>query len=155
MTKFVLPGKSKVVNGTILAPENAGLRIIFNIVGQDGKYEGKLDKLLNKRWATTRTDYKGWWASQHNFKAGQSMTTAVASDCWVVQALVKDKEGKVDSKALNTAVNALRRTAREDSGSVHVSEFLCEEVPELKALLTEHLVEEGINVYFYKEVEQK
>jgi hypothetical protein len=155
MPKFVLPGKTKIVNGTILAPENAGLRIIFNLVAQDGKYEGNLDKLLNKRWANVRGDYRSWYASQFNFKLGQSTTTAVASDCWVVQALVKDKDGKVDVKSLNMAVNALRRQAREDGASVHISEFLCDEVPELREMAQTLLVEEGVNVYFYKEAEKK
>lgn len=142
----------KQVNATILAPENAGLRIILDLVGQDGKFDAPLDKLLAVRWPASKSTFKEWYATQHNFKLGLLNTsTAVASDTWICFALVKDKEGKVDQKALETAVKKTGDFCRSEKASLHVSTLLVSDVPELKQLLVSHLVEQGTNVYFYNE----
>lgn len=151
MKKFITPGKFKQINATILAPENAGLRLILNVVGQNGKFESKLDGILSKKWVKVREDYKGWFATQHNFKMGWLNNTAVGSDTWVVNMLVEDKEGKVDTKALQVAVKKVADMAKYERASVHVSAITVSEIPELQQLLTSHLIEEGVNVYFYNE----
>lgn len=151
MNKFTQPGKMKQVNATILAPELAGLRLIVNVCGQNGKFDSKLDTLLTKRWAKTREDYKEWYATQHNFKLGMLNTTAVASDTWVASLLVKNKEDVVDPVALKTAVKKLGELCKYEKASAHISTLVLDEVPELKELLVKGLVEEGINVFTYVE----
>jgi hypothetical protein len=151
MNKFITQGKAKQVNATILAPENAGLRMILNVCALDGKFESKLDGVLTKKWSKVREDYKGWHATQHDFKPGSLNTTAVASDIWVINMLAKDKDGKLDQTALQTGVKKLGAMAKYERGSVHVSTFLTAEVPALQDLLVKHLIEEGVNVYFYNE----
>lgn len=141
----------KQVNATILAPELAGLRLIVNVCGQNGKFDSKLDTLLTKRWAKTREDYKEWYATQHNFKLGMLNTTAVASDTWVASLLVKNKEDVVDPVALKTAVKKLGELCKYEKASAHISTLVLDEVPELKELLVKGLVEEGINVFTYVE----
>lgn len=156
MKKFTIPGRTKQINATILAPENAGLRIILNICGQSGKFESKLDKLLCSRWARVKSDYKEWHATQYNFKLGMLNTnSAVASDTWVCNALVKDKNDVVDNVALETAIKKLSALCKYERASLHVSNILVDECPGLKDLLTTHLIDDGVNVYFYAEPEKK
>lgn len=149
--KFLKLGRVKEVNATVLAPENAGLRMIVNVCAQDGKFDGKLDNLLTKRWAKVREDYKGWYAGQQNFKLGATNSTATASDIWVMSLLAKDKDGKLNETALATAVKKLGEVAKYENASAHISNLLVEEMPTLKPLLTKYLVENGVNVYFYNE----
>lgn len=151
MNKFTIPGKVKQINATILAPENAGLRLVLNTCAQNGKFDSQLDSILSKKWTKVREDYKGWYATQHNFKMGWLNNTAVASDTWVVNMLVEDKEGKLDDKALQLAVKKVAELAKYERASVHVSNLLTSNMPNLQQLLVTHLVEEGINVYFYTE----
>jgi hypothetical protein len=151
MNKFVQAGKVKQVKATILAPENAGLRIVLNAVGQSGKFDTKLDTLLTKKWLKVREDYRGWFASQQNFKLGCVNNTAVASDIWVVNMLVQDKEDKFSQEGLQAAVKKLADLAKYEKASVHVSTLLTAEIPTLQDLLLTHLVENGIHVYFYEE----
>lgn len=152
MNKFVKQGKFKQLNATILAPENAGLRIILNLCGENGKFESKLDKLLCSRWTRVRTDFKEWHATQHNFKLGLLNTnSAVSSDTWVVEALVKDKEDKLDEKALDVAMKKLGDLCKYENASLHVSDILMVEAPSLKEFLIKHLIENSVNVYVYTE----
>jgi hypothetical protein len=151
MNKFISPGKVKQVNATILAPELAGLRLVLNACGQNGKFESQLATVLTKKWAKVREDYKGWYASQHNFKMGAINTTAVSSDTWVVNLLVEDKEGKVDPVVLETAVKKVADLAHYEHASVHISNLLVNQLPTIQPLLTKYLVETGTNVFFYNE----
>lgn len=149
---FKQPGKVKVINGSIITPHNAGLRIILNLCSQSGKYDNNLDVLLTKRWPKVKTDYREWYATQHNFKLGALNTnTALSSDTWMVQALVKDKNDKVDDKALDAAIKHLGNFAVAENASVHISTILVNEVPTLNDLLTKYVVERGVNCYFYEE----
>jgi hypothetical protein len=153
MNKFAPKGRVKQVSGTILAPENAGLRFVLNLCGQDGKYEAPLDKLLSSRWAQVKTNYKEWYATQKDFKLGMvnSNTCAVASDTVIVSALVKDKNNVVNSVALETAMKKVGAMANYERASVHISTMLVESAPQLTELATKYLIEQGINCYFYTE----
>lgn len=148
---FMPQGKLKQVNATVLTPENAGLRLVINACGQNGKFESKLDLMLTKRWSRVRTDFKEWYATQLNFKMGSLNTTAVASDTWVVNMLVEGKDGKIDDKGLQLAAKELGRLAKAEQASVHVSSILINEAPALQQLLVSNLIEQGINVYIYTE----
>jgi len=151
MKKFVTAGKVKQVKATILAPELAGLRLIINACAQNGKFDAPLEALLTKRWANVRQSYKEWYATQHNFKLGLLNTTPVTSDTWVVNLLVKDKEGKFDSNAVKVAIKKLLDLCKYEKASVHVSDLLVSEIPELSNILIENLVDDGVNVFFYTE----
>lgn len=151
MNKFNVQGKAKQVSASVLNPLNAGLRFIINVCAQSGKYDSPLDTLLSKRWVKVREDYKGWYATQHNFKPGLLNTTAVSSDTWVVNMLVKDKDNNVSDVALKTAAKKLSDLSKYEHASVHVSNLLVKEMPELMDLLKTHLLDEGVNVYFYEE----
>ena len=153
MKKFVIPGKVRQVKATILAPENAGLRLILNACSVNGKFETPLDNILTKKWARVKQSYKEWYATQHNFKPGLLNTTAVSSDTWVVNMLVKDKDDQVSLDALKQAVKKLSEMAKYERASLHTSTLLIAEVPQLQELLLQ-LAEDGINCYFYEEPKQ-
>jgi hypothetical protein len=151
MGKFTPQGKTKIVNASILSPENSGLRFILNVVGQDGKFISPLNLILAKRWAKVKEDNSYWFVTQMNFKLGSLNETAVASDTWIISMLVQDKTGKVDQKALQVAVKKLGEKAKYEKASIHVSSLLTSTIPELQDLLIKGLVEEGVSVYFYNE----
>lgn len=155
MNKFQTPGKVRTVNASILAPELAGLRIIINVVGQDGKFESELDKLLTKKWANVRTRYKSWYAEQQNFKLGCIDNVSVASDIWIVNLLAFDKENKFSPDGLNSAVKKLAALAKYENASVHCSSLLVGDVPKLQELLLKDLAENGIHCFFYQEQDAK
>jgi hypothetical protein len=155
MNKFQQPGKVKTVNASILNPELAGLRMIINLVGQDGKFESQLDKLLTKKWSTARSRYRTWYAEQQNFKLGCIDNIAVASDVWIINLLTFDKDNKFNQDGLNTAVKKLAALAKYENASVHCSSMLVDEVPTLKDLLLKDLAENGIHCFFYKEADGK
>jgi len=149
--RFIQAGRAKQLNGTVTAPEQAGLKFVLNAVSQNGEFKAPLDTLLTKRWSKTKEDYKGWYATQHNFKMGSLHDTAVASDTWVVSMLVKDKDGVVDTVALATAMKKLTAMCKYEHASVHVSNLLLADVPALGDLIKTALLDEGINVYFYSD----
>ena len=156
MNKFTIPGKVKQLNATIVAPELAGLRLVLNACAQNGKFETPLETLLTKRWSKVKTDYKEWYATQHNFKPGSLHSTAVASDTWTVSMLVKDKDGVVSEDAVKLAVKKLAVMVKDERGSsLHVSNLLVAEIPQLPELLMTNIVEAGVNVYYYTEPSQK
>jgi hypothetical protein len=151
MNKFIQQGLVKQISATVLAPVNAGLRLILNFTSESGSFEGKFDKLLSKRWTRVREDFKFAFATRQNFKPGSITTTAVGSDTWVVNMLCKDKDGTLDKKTLALGMRNLVNMAKSEHGSVHVSNLLLEELPELNELVVKNLVENGVNVYLYEE----
>lgn len=151
MNKFIAPGKTKLVNGTIIAPENAGLRFVVNVVSQNGTFDSALDKILAKKYNTAKLAYKEWHATQRGFKLGSIKDVAVNADIWVMHMLVEDKDGNVNEAALKTAVKKLGELAKYERASVHVSTLLTKAIPQLESLLAEHLVQEGVTTYFYEE----
>jgi hypothetical protein len=151
MNKFTPQGKVKVVQSSVLNPENAGLRLIVNLCSKDGKFENKLDKLLTSKWNRVREEYKGWYASQHNFKTGELMHMAVSSEIWVVSLLVREADGKIDDKTAAKAVSKLAALAKYENASVHCSNILVEEYPQLKDLLVSSVAQNGTHTYFYDE----
>jgi hypothetical protein len=151
MNKFITPGKTKIVKGTILAPENAGLRFVINIVGQDGTFNSDLDKILAKKYNNVKLAYKEWYATQLGFKLGAIKDVAVSSDIWIKHLLVRDKNGNINDAGLQSAIKKLGEQAKYERASVHVSTMLTKNTPQLESLLIEHLVEEGITTYFYDE----
>lgn len=151
MQKFIQPAKVKHVKGSVIAPENAGLRIILNLCSQSGKYNSTLFSALTKRWMRVREDYKNWFAGQVNFKLGNISTTAIASDTWVVHSLCFDKEEALNAEALKACVKKIVTLAKSEKASLHVSEFLFRDVPELKTLLEQEVPTQGVLLYEYSE----
>jgi hypothetical protein len=150
-TKFVQKGKVKVVKGSILTPEYAGLRLIINFVNSSGKPEGPLYQIFDKKWKKIKEETKGWYASRVNFKLGEVSTIAVQSDTWVINCLCQDELMAVQEKALDNCVKKISDMAKNEKASVHVSSLLLQSYPELMNKLNKNLVDVGINVSVYEE----
>ena len=151
MNKFVPKGKSKIVTGSILTPEYAGLRLIINFVNLSGKADSAMTELLDKKWKKIKEEVKGWHATRVNFKLGQVNTIAVQSDVWVINCLCQDENLKIDSKAIEGCIKKISEMALNEKASVHVSNILVNEYPDIVKLLTEKLLDNGINVSYYQE----
>lgn len=65
--KFQMQGKVKVINGSILTPENGGLRFVLNTNNLSGKVVGPLYTLFDKKWKKVREETKGWYANNIAF----------------------------------------------------------------------------------------
>jgi hypothetical protein len=151
MQKFIQPGKVKEIVGSVVAPQNSGLRFILDIVGPSGKFDAPLDLILTKKWAKAREQYRSWYANQRDFKPGLLSNAAVASDTWIVYMLARDVDGKVDVKALQVGVKKLQSLAKYENASVHISTLLTTEIAGFQDLLLENLAKNGITTYFYTE----
>jgi hypothetical protein len=151
MSKFTPKGKVKVVKGSILTPEYAGLRLIVNFVNKNGKPEGPLYEVFDKKWKKIKEETKGWYASRINFKLGEINTVAVQSDTWVINCLCQDEENAVQEKALDDCIKKVATMAKNEKASVHVPNLLLQSCPKLMENLNSQLVENGINVSVYEE----
>ena len=152
--KFRVMGKNKTITGTILVPEASGLRMIMAAAPESGKPDDGLYGLLETKWKNVKSELKGWFQHQVNYKLGNIQETAVNSDVWIVHCLFIDKAGKVDEKALDSCLKKLCQKAKYDKGTVHVSTLLTKAVSGLEAKLVKELVENGVSVFFYEEAKK-
>lgn len=153
MNMFQPKGKTKLIKGTILAPENAGLRFVLSVNNLAGKADSPLYSIFDKKWRQVKQDCKGWFANKTGaYKLGAVNTTAVQSDTWVIHMLCQDADSKTDLKSLEACLKKVVDMAKYEKATVHVSSVLVEYIPEITELLDTHLIKNGISVYFYEEV---
>lgn len=153
MNKFQPSGKVKLIKGSILAPENAGLRFVLSVNNLAGKTEGNpLYPIFDKKWKKVKEESKGWYATKTGaYKLGAINVTAVQSDTWVIHMLCQDEKLTMNTSALEDCLKQVCAKAKYEKASVHVSSVLLEILPEFKDLLTKHLVSEGLNLLVYTE----
>ena len=153
VNKFQTPGRTKQIKGSILTPENAGLRFILSVNNTQGKPEGNpLLPTFDKKWKKVREESRGWFATKTGaYKLGAINTTAVQSDTWVIHMLCQGDDLQVDPKGLEACLVKVAASAKYEKATVHVSTLLTDNIPELAGLLTEHLLKDGVSVYFYQE----
>jgi hypothetical protein len=153
VNKFQQPGRVKVIKGSILTPENAGLRFVLSINNMEGKPDGNpLLPIFDKKWKKVKEESRGWYATKTGaYKLGAINTTAVQSDTWVIHMLCQDGKFNTDTKALEECLKKVCASAKYERASVHVSTVLTGAVPELTDLLNTCLVEQGVSVSFYEE----
>lgn len=153
MNKFQPQGKTKLIKGSILAPENAGLRFVLSINNTRGNPDGNpLLPFFDKKWKQVRADSKGWFATKTGaYKLGATNTSAVQSDTWVIHMLCQNDDLAVDAVGLEECLKKVSASAKYEKATVHVSTILTDAVPELVSLLNKHLVDNGVSVYLYEE----
>jgi len=153
MNKFQPQGKVKVVKGSILAPENAGLRFVLSINNLAGKSDNNpLYPIFEKKWKKVKEEAKGWYATKTGaYKLGAINVTAVQSDTWVIHMLCQDENLSTNSSALGECLKQVCAKAKYENASVHVSSALLEAMPELKELLTKNITSQGLNLLVYTE----
>jgi hypothetical protein len=150
--RFQPMGKTKLIKGSILAPENAGLRFVLSINNMAGKTESPLYPLFDKKWKKVKEEAKGWYNTRTgDYKLGATNTTAVQSDTWVIHMLCQTDKLDTDLDALESCLNKVCASAKYEKATVHVSTLLTDSIPELSALLSKCLIEKGVSVYFYEE----
>jgi len=151
-SKFQPAGRTKLIKGSILAPENAGLRFVLSVTNMAGKIESPLYPVFEKKWKKVKEEAKGWFNTKTGaYKLGATNNTAVQSDTWVIHLLCQDEELKTNVKALEECLNKVCASAKFEKASVHVSTLLTDSIPELSGLLTKTLLDKGVSVYFYEE----
>tara|TARA_R110000868_G_scaffold67046_6_gene199266 strand:- start:1300 stop:1767 length:468 start_codon:yes stop_codon:yes gene_type:complete len=151
--KFQMQGKVKVINGSILTPENGGLRFVLNTNNLSGKVVGPLYSLFDKKWKKVREETKGWYANKTGaYKLGAVNTTAVQSDVWVIHMLCQGADLLTDVPALTECLKKVAQSAKSEKATVHISQLLVDEIPSLQDLVDKCLVKSGISVSYYKEV---
>ena len=153
VNKFQPAGKVKVVNGSILAPENAGLRFVLSLNNLAGKTDDNpLYPIFEKKWKKVKEEAKGWYATKTGaYKLGAVNITAVQSDTWVIHMLCQDESLKTKVSAVEDCLKQVCAKAKYEKASVHVSTLLLNSIPELKDLLNKHIVSEGLNILIYTE----
>jgi hypothetical protein len=154
VNRFKPLGKTKIIKGTVLAPENAGLRFVLSVNNMAGKPENPLFPIFDKKWKQVRQESMGWFATKTGaYKLGAVMTTAVQSDTWVIHMLFQDENLTTDLKALEVCLKKVSDMAKYEKASVHVSSILVNLVPEITKMLDEQLIQNGISVYYYEETQ--
>jgi len=151
--KFKQQGKFKVVEGSILTPENSGLKLIVNFINMKGTVDDEIYKTFDKKWQKIKQDVKGLYSTKTGeYKLGtlSKETTAVQSDVWVAHLLVKN-EGVVNDEALGVALKKLATFALAEKATVHVSSLLMKQSNKMLELLKTHLLENGVSVAVYNE----
>ncbi len=153
MNRFQTQGKTKTIKGTILAPENAGLRFVLSVNNMAGKPENPLFPIFEKKWRQVKQESRGWFATKTGaYKLGAINTTAVQSDTWVLHMLCQTEELQTDLEALEVCLKKVNDMAKYEKASVHVSMLLVDLIPELPQLLDKQMIKTGTSVYYYEEV---
>ena len=152
MNKFQQAGKVKVITGTILNPHNAGLQFVLSINNMVGKPENPLFPIFDKKWKKVKEESRGWFTNKTGaYKLGAINTTAVQSDVWVIHMLCQDEKLATDLNGLSECLKKVCVSAKFEQASIHISTILNKAIPELPNLVNEHLVNQGVSVYFYEE----
>lgn len=154
MNKFTQAGRIKECTGSVLTPQNAGLKMVLSVCSQSGLYESPFYNMITKRYTKVKSDYREWFVTQQGLKLGNLNTTAITSETWVMQAVCLDGKEKLDKKALEACVTKLIDQAKYEKASIHISDLLLKEVPALKKLLMTAIPEAGLNLYVYDEKAQ-
>lgn len=151
--KFQQAGKVKIVKGSILNPENGGLRFILNVTNLAGKTNDPIYTVFNKKWPKVKSEVRGWYATKTGaFKVGTVNTLSVQSDIWVVSALCQKEDLTTDIVGLEKCLTEICKMAKYEKASVAVSTILTSSIPELTDFIEKHLVNQGVAVSFYEEL---
>lgn len=150
---FQTAGRFKKINGSILAPQNAGLRFVLSVNNLSGKTDNHpLYPTFENKWKKVKEEARGWYATKTGaYKLGAINTTAVQSDTWVIHMLCQDENLKTDSKALEECLKKVCVNAKYEQASVHVSSLLTSVIPDFLEMCNKYLISQGVSVCYYEE----
>jgi hypothetical protein len=121
-----------------------------------GKMESPLYPIIDKKWANVKKEVRGWYVNKTGaYKLGAVHSVAIQSDVWAISCLVQDENLNTDLTAFKTALKEVAKMAKYERAGVHISSALTDEVPELKELVEEMLLGQGVNVVYYEEENSK
>lgn len=153
MNKFVVPGKFKQIEGSVLLPHFSGLRLILNLTSVSGKVDTTLETKLTTKWAAVKKTLKQVFVDRVNCKLGHLEHSMVDSETWVSSLYCLDTENKFIETAFDQAFKKIVAFLKTEKASLHVSNTLFNDFPEIKDKISQ-LPLEGINLYFYNETNQ-
>ena len=152
--RFQQAGRVKIVQGSILTPQDGGLRFVLNLNNMAGKAESPLYPIFEKKWPKVKQEAKGWFNTRTGaYKLGAVTSTAVQSDVWVIHMLCQGEDLQTDQTGLEKCLKEVCKMAKYERATVHVSSLLVAAVPELQELLNTQLVDQGVSVSFYEETQ--
>ncbi len=150
--RFQVKGKVKVIKGSILSPESAGLRFVLSVDNLDGKTDSAWFLLFDKKWRKVKEESKGWYATKTGArKLGSVKTTSLQSDVWAIHLLCQDEKKVINLASLEQCLKETCKMAKYEKSTVHISSLLTDAIPELKDLAIKHFAENGVSTYFYDE----
>jgi hypothetical protein len=152
VNKFQPTGKVKLIKGSILNPQDGGLRFILNIANLNGTTEAPIYQVFNKKWPKIKAEVRGWWATKTGaYKVGAIHNLAIQSDIWCETLLCQKEDGSTDLVGLDKCLVEVAKQAKYEKASVAISTLLVEAIPELSELVTTRLVNQGVTVTYYEE----
>ncbi len=146
--RFIKAGTFRKTQSDFTTPENSGLRLLLNPIDLQAVFQHSINVKIATKWKKVREEAKGWWSNRQNFKMGEVQTVAVQSDVWIINALCLS-ENATDEVALESCLKKCVAMAKYEKASIHVSEDMFN-LSGFEALATKLMLNEGINVYVYR-----
>ena len=147
MEKKFLLGHIKTMKGSAEIPNSADNRVILLFTDTNGEIVDPLGKKLIKRWEKVKTEFRGWYRSQVDFKLGKTLPITVQTDTTILCLLVL-KDNVMDLSALKDAMISAGRWTAGNKYNVHVNK-IDSNWSEIESMLTEYFVKSGVNVTIY------
>jgi len=143
----------KTVNSTIVAPIKGGLKFVLSVARVDGGLDNPMMDIFSKRWSGFRKDLASIYATRTgSYKLGfVAQPYCVQSDVWVMHCVCINEKGKLDLNAFRACLSSLRKSAKDEKATLHVSNILLAKFPKMSKLIEEEISANGIMVYIYEE----
>ena len=160
----MLKGMLRYVEGDATLPSGGGHRMIIHCCNTEGAWGAGFVVALSKRWKKPENEYRLWYRSQgegrNKFKLGEIQVVDIQSDLAVVNMIgqkgcYQDKDGNppIRYDAIKSCLEKVAKEAKDRGSSVHAPRFGAGlaggDWNKIEALLTECLINKGINVTVY------
>jgi O-acetyl-ADP-ribose deacetylase (regulator of RNase III) len=153
-------GLLRFVKGDATQPQSGKLKYILQIVNNEGAYGAGFSGAVKARWPKVELEYRQWWREKYGkLKLGDIQEIQVTSDLIVVNMVAQDGVVSYKNKkpikydALKTCLAKIGKEMVNYNSSVHIPRIGCGlaggEWEEVEKLITEELLERGINVTVY------
>jgi hypothetical protein len=121
-SEFIQKGELRSKTGSATQPEAGGHRIVLNFCDASGNdwADDTPEKIIGKRWDKVALEYRRWYRSQHYFRIGELKEVNVQSDTCIVNMLVKDENGQINTEAVEKCIDKVGEMAVNYGSSVHV-----------------------------------
>lgn len=162
-SKIINRGLLKYVEGDATITRGGGHRLLIHICNDVGGWGRGFVLVLSKRWKKPEQEYRVWYRSQGEgrvkFQLGEIQTVEVQSDLAVVNMIAQhdivtnNEVPPIRYDALRSCLEKVAKEAKDRGSSVHCPRIGCGLAggtwPEVEPLLTEYLINKGINVTVY------
>jgi hypothetical protein len=147
MEKKFLLGNMRTMNGSAEIPNSSDNRIILFFADMSGDAKDPLALKLIKRWEKCKTEFRGWWRGQVDFKLGKTLPVTVQTDTTILELLVL-VNNVMDYTALKDALISAGRYCSANKYNVHINKNY--DWSQIEPMLIEYFVKSGVNVTVYQ-----